>query len=383
MTSAPRPGFALPLALVLMLAGTVLAMSALHVAGSDYEANRAVRLSHGALRAAEAGGYRTVLHWDATGAGGLAPGDSVDTGWQTLPGGATYRTAILRVDGGAASARFRLRTVGRPDGGSGAQRVVYTMVEGGGGGGAVAVGGAVMARGRLQVRGGGPWGGQVDGADRRPPGWDAFCTAALDDAAGVRIEDQDDLQLQAGGDVDGDPDVLEDGSIGGADFLTIGDRSYADLAADADIRYSGNTTINSAVGPRVSGGACDTSDPSNWGDPTFGSICGDYLPVIHVSGNLNLNSIGVGQGILLVDGNLRIDAPFSFTGLVVVLGTVDLRSMSSITGGLMVRGNANGNGQSDIRGPARVLYSACALSRVAGGSPGPRFMAGRHWFDIQ
>lgn len=372
------------MALLLMLVGTVLAMSALHVARSDFEANRAVRLSHAALRAAEAGGYRTLIRWADTGADALVPGDSADTGWRTLPGGGAYRTVVLRVDDGGGTPRYRLRTAGRPGRASTAQRVLYTMVEGGGGGGGgggAAVAGAVTIQGRLRILGGGPW-AQVDGADRIPPGWDAFCAAGPEDGHGVRITDRDDLIFQGPALVYGDPATQEDPSLGNDDFATIAGRPYADMAAGADVPYASNTNINSAIGPQVTGGECDESAPLNWGDPS-GGPCGDYLPVIHVAGNLSIGSGGRGQGVILVDGNLTIDGPFEFTGLVVVLGSVDLGNQSEITGGLMVRNGASGNGQSEIGMPAQVLYSACAVARVAGGSSGaPRLMAGRHWFDI-
>ena len=55
---------------------------------------------------------------------------------------------------------------------------------------------------------------------------------------------------------------------------------------------------------------------------------------------------------------------------------------ATITGAVMVRNGASGNGQSEVRAPARVLYSACAVSRASGAMEAPRFMAGRHWFDI-
>ncbi|HUG42014.1 MAG TPA: hypothetical protein VMM12_16215 [Longimicrobiales bacterium] len=373
------PGFALPVALLLMLVGTVLALTALHVAGSDLEANRAMRLSHAALRAAEAGGHRTLIRWAGTGADDLTPGDSLDTGWVALPGRGTYRSVILRIDDGAGVRRFRVRTIGRPAGPARAQRVLYTIVEGGGTGGAARA--AVTVQRRLLVRGGAGPSPQIDGTDRTPPGWGALCTAPGPDVPGVLISDLADLRLQSGGALGGNPPEAEDPAIGDVTFATPAGRSFADLAAGADVVFAGNTSIPTAVGPVSTGGTCDRSSPLNWGDPDPGGPCSDYLPVIHAMGNLNLGGGGVGQGILLVDGDLRVTGPLRFNGLVVVLGSVDIGSFTTIAGALMVRNGTGGTLQSTIAAPARVVYSACAVSRATAASA-PRFLAGRHWFDV-
>lgn len=381
MRARARAGFALPVALMLMLVGTVLVMSGLHVAHSDLAANRAVRLSHAALRAAEAGGYRTLVRWETTGADSLAPGDSTDTGWAGLPGGGVYRTVIRRVDDGTGAHRFRLRTAGRPGPEHRAQRLIYTMVEAGGITGQGD--GAVTAGGRLRVRGipGRP---EIEGADRNPVGWASLCASADQDVAGVRIPDRADLRLQAGGGVEGQPDVAEDPGLGSDDFTTVGGGSYDDLAAAADIRFAGNTVVSSPLAPRISGGVCDRSDSLNWGNPLgTGGPCGDYLPVIHTAGSLDVDSNGRGQGILLVDGDLRVTGDLQFTGLVVVLGSVELGGGTTVTGAVRVRNGAGMSLQSTVQAPARVLYSSCAVLRVAGGASAPALLAGRHWFDAE
>jgi hypothetical protein len=74
--------------------------------------------------------------------------------------------------------------------------------------------------------------------------------------------------------------------------------------------------------PQRSGADCDTGSQLNWGDPARpDAVCGSYLPIIHVLGDLTLTA-GEGQGILLVDGNLTFEGGYRFYGLVLVRGTI-------------------------------------------------------------
>lgn len=388
-----RNGFVLPLALVVMVVLSVVAVTALHVTTADLIANRSMRIASRALYAAEAGADETVARWNAGAYSVLSPGDSVTTGWSRLPDGAWYRSSVLRVDDGSAPApMFRIRTEGRPSRTAAARRDVIVMVE--------AVSGqaccrAVVAiRGRMRVRAPnkpkgwkGPWTPppQVDGRDHVPTAWAGFCPVPAPGIPGILVDRTNNLTFQAGASAEGTPPLEEDRTLGPSLADVLGDATYDELAALANVRFtSGTTRLRGTIGPSAINGACRTSDEMNWGAPTLpASPCWDYLPVIHARGNLRIDATGQGQGILLVDGDLNVTSTFDFYGIVVVKGQATLRGGSSVTGGLVAVNRADGNGQSLIRDESSIRYSACAASRASAAlGGGARKLAGRHWFEV-
>ena len=105
---ANRDGFVLPVVIFTMAILALLAVTALTTANDEYRSSRAMRESGAAMYAAEAGAHMifgTVVDTSSntvldTLAGTLAPGDSVDLGWSTLPSGASYRGVFHRYDNG-------------------------------------------------------------------------------------------------------------------------------------------------------------------------------------------------------------------------------------------------------------------------------------------
>lgn len=388
-----RNGFALPLAIAIMVAVSIIAVTALQVATSDFQANRATRLATQALFAADAGAERTVARWGSGPFGTLAPGDSVSTGWISLPDGSSYLSVILRVDDGmGAVPLYRVVTEGRPSRRSQARRRIITMVTGGVGG-AACCGAAVKIVGDLTIRSSGRGGGrrgrgttdpQADGRDQAPTAWSSYCPTPSPSLPGVAIDRSEHLDLQHGATVDGSPPVLEDGSLDATLTDAIGGTTYDALAADADIELGWrDRTLRGSVGPSARHGECDTSDNQNWGAPLDPvSACWDYLPVIHATGDLEIDAHGEGQGTLLVDGDLTITGAFDFYGIVVVKGELVMGGSATITGTLLVGNGPSGSGSSEIRDDAAVQYSSCATARVAGRAGGARFLAGRHWFEV-
>ena len=77
--------------------------------------------------------------------------------------------------------------------------------------------------------------------------------------------------------------------------------------------------------------------PLNWGNPENpGAACWDWFPVIHITGNANVQSGGVGQGVLLVDGDLDLRGNFAFYGIVIVQGSLGTQgSGNRVYGGVM------------------------------------------------
>lgn len=386
-----RGGFVLPVALVVMVAVSLLALTTLQVAMNDFQANRSWRLASRALYAAEAGADLTLARWSSGPFAALTPGDSASTGWLSLPDGSLYRSTVLRVDDGSApTPLFRVVVDGRPGRRATARRQIIVMVEAAGGGGCCDA--AIKIRGDLIVR---PpraprrvrdWEPptQVDGRDHIPAIWAGYCPALSGTIPGVRIDDERNLDLQRNAVVEGSPEVLEDPTLDGSVADVLGSNGYAQLAAGADIVYDArNERLRGTIEPSVRRGECDTSDPQNWGAPgTPGSRCWDYLPVIHAEGNLTIDADGEGQGLLLVDGDLTMDAAFDFYGVIVVKGELTVRGEATVTGGVIVANRDNGRGRSDVREDAFVRYSSCAAARSTGGMGVARFLPGRHWFEV-
>ncbi len=375
-------GFAIPAAIFVIIVLSLLALTGLYVAQNNAVANTGIRFSWKAFYAANAGATRVLATWDRTAYEALAPGDSTTGPWQTLPDGSQYRTTVLRVDDGVAgnTPLYRLRTVGRPGPRQTAQRILMTLVrlvraEG------LCCDGAIKMQGRLRLQGTGSR-VKVSGIDQTPNGWGATCPPASADLPGLLIHDNDDLTINGRPTLEGSPPVQEDAPIAAEDFVQFGNLSYSDLAAIADKQFDSDQNF-SAIQPAVSDGACSTGVPTNWGDPLNpDGACWNYLPIVHVGGDMMLSGAGYGQGVLLVDGDLVVTGDFDFYGVVVVLGEADFRGNTNINGGLLVRNGLNANSRSNIRGNTQIQYSSCSALRAISQAAAARPLAGRHWFEV-
>lgn len=389
-----RDGFALPLALAVMVATAILSVTSLQVALVDFQANRGARLSTRALFAAEAGAQRTLATWATGPWSALTPGDSASTGWASLPDGSRYRSVVLRVDDGSTGTPlFRVLTEGRPSRTATARRQVLTMITGGAAESLCCEGAAVVA-GRLLARGESSGGGRgrgrvatppptVDGRDFIPSAWAGTCPTATSALPGVVVSRSRDVILRRNAEVEGSPPIREDRGLGPSVAEVLGGTAYDDLAARADVILPPGARFRSAIGPQASQGECATSASGNWGAPeTPGSVCWNYLPIIHARGDLRIDRGGRGQGILLVDGDLTVRDGFRFYGIVVVKGKTTWRDGSTLTGGIVIGGGSRGNQQSQLRDAARFRYSSCAVARASADLGGTRFLDGRHWFEI-
>ncbi len=375
-----RNGFILPLALVIMVTVSMVAVTALQVSVTDFQANRGSRLAVRALYAADAGSQRTIARWESGPYGALEPGDSVVSGWASLPDRSQYRTVVRRLDDGTAEdPMFSLLTEGRPSRESLARRRIITVLQGGGGS-TPCCRAAIAVNGRLRV----DRDGMLDGRDHTPAGWGSYCPSPEDPLAAILASEEDDLAVNRNGVLEGEPTILYDDAVGWSLVSAFGGMTYQNIADRADIVLSGRSERLREVEPQARSGVCDTRNEDNWGAPEHPwSSCWDYVPIIHAQGNLRIDE-GEGQGILLVDGNLSIRGDFRFYGLVVVQGTLDLRDDGRLTGGLLVGNNDSRGQQSRIRRDAVVEYSSCAVARSwgdFGGSGEISPLPVRGWFE--
>lgn len=358
---ANRDGFVVPVVIFTMVMLGLMAVTALTTANDEQRSSRAMRESGAALYAAEAGGSlliatvvdppRTVLDTLAT---NLAAGDSVDLGWTSLPGDASYRGVLHRYDNGG-QAMYVLSVEGRRAGAWGGRGVIDFFL----------TKAALQSFVTASIRGGsGGNGAQIEdppgvsGIDTNPAAWGAACTGPLEDQPGL-VWGNTNVDSDPGT-LLGDPPLEVDPTIDATNLFEFGGFDYDDLAAAANIIVSDDPGL---IQPVVTGGVCDTSLEYNWGAPEsgVGHPCYDYFPIIHhTGGELRIrNATSVGQGILLVDGDLRIEDNFRFYGIIIVKGSVRFEDNGTqITGGII-------SAEIDrVRDGAGVQYSSCVLGRV-------------------
>lgn len=223
----------------------------------------------------------------------------------------------------------------------------------------------------------------IDGSDHLPAGWDD-CPPLGGSKAGIRIPNAGDLKYiggcQGAGCISGNPKVDPDPFMDDDTFFDYGDGDWEALKRLANKKLPAGNYQN--IAPMLDGGGdCDIGQQKNWGDPINPTgACGNYYPVIYVSGDLTVNT-GIGQGLLLVDGDLNAQGGFEFYGIVVVRGALKSAGNGNKFNGGVLAANVLLDDNSII-GTVDVLYSQCAVQRAqqaaAAGSP----LRSRGWVQL-
>ena len=227
---------------------------------------------------------------------------------------------------------------------------------------------------------------KVHGEDEVPGGWGAECPGVLEDKPGILTDDENDVSTQGAAELTGDPPVAEDPSIDDETFTQFGNLSWSELTGMADITLSGGS-LNGMGPDSTAAGACRTGAafPSNWGNPENpGAACYGWFPIIHITGSANIQSGGVGQGMLLVDGDLDLRGNFAFYGLIIVQGSMETQGSGNRVWGGVIAGNANFDTQSLVGGSV-VTNSTCAVRRSIEENSSltrVRPLAARSWVDL-
>ncbi len=373
-------GVALLMALSAMVVIAVVISGILFTVMQDHRiSDNTVRQAR-ATAAAEFGLNRIPVDWNLANNNGMKTGDTLIRNY-AVPGGATCGVVVTRLPGpyfwvvaegiaGNATTRnsarrrfgklFRLDT---PD---------------------IPFAGALTGRGNILVGGS----ARVDGHDNPPTGWTS-CSGKKD-IAGIAMSDTTHgLKLPGCNNskpcVDGSPKFDQDTIYADTTtYFVYGNSTYQDLAATATLTYTGGTTFT-GINPVVVGGACQTSNLSNWGDPARAlpaGACEGYFPLIHVLGDIHISGGGSGQGILLVDGDLDITGGFTWVGVIIVRGTLKTYGTGAkITGGVMAA-NIDLDSDNTVLGNSSILYSSCAIAAVMNGSAYPKAAKQRAWVDV-
>lgn len=203
---------------------------------------------------------------------------------------------------------------------------------------------------------------EVDGNDQNPTGW-TDCAPPDTSKAGIRTSASGNVSTAGSADVYGSPPVVKDATVADSTFTKFGEVLWADLTAMATLTIPGG---NYTTQPRFNGALCDKTDVLNWGDGLNpASACGNYFPIIHLTGNTTLNTVQ-GQGILLVDGDLMVQGSYEFFGITIIQG--DLKTAGGGTSeahfwGMTMARNADLSTQ-QLTGTATLNYSKCAVTQA-------------------
>jgi hypothetical protein len=222
---------------------------------------------------------------------------------------------------------------------------------------AVDVQASLTTQGNVQVRGN----AEVNGENQDPTGWNCAWNRSdtMPDLAGVRTSGT--VQATGNGHVNGQPPVWQDPSVGNPTFTQFGDLTFDDLAAMATFPPLPGGTYRTE--PVISGGVCDRSVFTNWGDGMNpAGACANYFPIIYINGDAVLNGVQ-GQGILLVRGNLQVQGSYEFFGITIVQGEFETagggNTEAHFWGAVLAR-NADLDMQG-LQGNATLNYSSCAI----------------------
>lgn len=351
-----RPGFALVL-VVLML--VLISMLAGWMVLAAIEERRIARAHVDILRsrmAAESAARLAALEWDGGELLELLPGQVRELPLAgELAGGGRFRASAQRLAPGSFLIRGKGEVVRQGGAGGGNEFRAVTRV------GLLvrtlepedllgALPAAVVASGPLEVTGG----TRITAGERQhaPAGWPGEGCGGGGRPA-IATADPDQLSLGAHVLLEGEPPVLADSGLAAVG----GGFPYREMAVGADRTETGSLYLS----PAYVAGDCDVQRSGNWGAPLDpGGPCGDYFPLIHVPGDLQLTG-GEGQGILIVDGNLEVTGGVQFFGAVFVGGSLDVAEGARLHGGVRLSSTTE---RSSIHN-SLVSFDRCVLQRTA------------------
>ncbi len=203
--------------------------------------------------------------------------------------------------------------------------------------------------------------------------------------SGVVSSDASQVDIKKADHVVGDPPVLEDTAMTATSLLEYGNGvDFETLAAMADKRYPSGESPPMSPAPVTSGGSCDTSQKSNWGDPQAGNACSAYMPMVFVDGDAHFSN-GRGQGVLLVNGNLQLTGQFEYDGVVIVKGSIQSTGTGNHVNGVVLVNNGAVDLDVDdtfMSGSSVIQYSSCSAQNAIAGHMRLQPIASRSWFDL-
>lgn len=356
-----REGMALAMAMFAIVVIGALIAGAFFASTQDFRIGRNSLIAQRAFTAAEYGLNKTMSGWDQTLNIKFAVGKDT-TFTYNVGDGSTSTVRATRINdytywfvsegtsGAGTSQEVRRRT-------SMVMRMAYPAVK---------YGGALTLAGGGTIKGS----SQVYGTNVNPTGWDCANYPGRDTTA-VAYGPNSTLTVQKSSNAIGSPATYADPNAGtDGTYVKYGDETWATLVNNADVKLNGDP---GTVLPTLNAnGACNTSSPTNWGEPlrdaTAVKACQTYMPIIYVSTDVHLNQ-GRGQGVLLVDGSLYVNGTFDWYGLIIVRDQFTKSNGSAnIVGAAMARNASISATTNDILGNVTFQYSKCAVEMALRGS---------------
>jgi hypothetical protein len=347
-----RSGFALPSAIITLVLLSALIAGALFVATQELRAGRGDVADQRALSVAEWALERAIANWDPRHNSRVGVGQSVAVAQGEVGAREPFDVTATRVqpnafwmtarassgmDGGRIPARHTiaasLRLIGP----------TFPLSA------ALSAGNAVTIDN-----------GVVDGRDARTSTDLACRDDSPADVAGVVTPD---TALVCG--------VTCTGGVPLGVFGTPPLAAAPGLTSDSTSE-SGSTlraSINLAPGayaprPSTANGDCNRTDPLNWGDPGGSSLCADYFPIVHASGDIMLSSGAVGQGLLIADGSIRLEAGARFVGVVIAKNDIEVAGAGAVIDGVAFANDVDRAGATRVADGGAITFNRCAVRRA-------------------
>lgn len=372
-------GFALAITIFALVLLAAIVAGGYFSATQEYQIGRSMRSLTSSYYAGEAGIRQVVADWDPLLFDGMAVGDTVTFGPTQVAGGGNYSAMVMRVGEASDSIKryFYIEVVGQPRGphlGARRQAVVVRAIYPD----ICCRFAATTVLGSIGFGGGGS--PIISGFDQNPPVWPASTCSGIptEDVAGARVDSS--TTISDSSKIEGAPTAIITDSLSVAGMLTFNGLTYDDLVAMADHEFAGNYTMYDSNPTLDASGACDGSNPTNWGEPDDpGHPCFDYFPIIHVTDTLFLEGSGSAQGILLVEDGIKFNGPYEFYGIAISRGVMEMGGPTDFWGGAIVTGNMRFNGATP-----RFWVSQCAVARAQRLSKlgRPRLVAPRSWVEL-
>lgn len=375
-----QSGFALAATIFALVILGVLATGGFYIARQETRIGVASERAKNSFYLAEEGANQVMSEWNAATFGALANfqsatvTDTTDDGvWSTRVTRMSDRLYFLLSNGAATDGTEVLGAAGRS---LGIVARLNTLE--------LDAPAAFTARDRVRFVGK----ATVSGIDENPAGWSTACAGMpMKNKAGMLTDHLSNLDYQVQNfDATGEPPILEDAPLIDELFKVFGDLSWEELTSMATHTVAPRN-FNSIGATLTAGGACDTNNVQNWGDPINpGAPCGGYFPMLYIkgAGDSKINGGGYGQGIILVDGNLWAGGNFIFYGLIIVKGKFETGGNGNRVNGAVMAGNAELEEQ-DLTGGSIIHYSSCSLARAVSNNPSlvwVRPIERRSWVDL-
>jgi len=237
--------------------------------------------------------------------------------------------------------------------------------------------GALTVRGATQIGGA----SFIDGTDSDPTGW-SCPDPQLPQKPGIVTPNSSSITYSgcnSGDCVEGNPKVQQNAAAGSdATYFSYGSVGWEDLKNRAMRVPAGNMKIQPSF---LAGGACNTADSYNWGDPLrAGGKCEGHFPIIYVTGDARINGVR-GQGVLLVEGDLEVQGGFEFYGPVIAKGRLKTTGTGGHFNGGVMAANVDLE-QNQVLGNAVISFSNCAIQTALRMSAPLTPVRQRAWADM-